>query len=134
MRRGTQNGVQEGIEDKRVQAIYWWDVGEGVGEGEGHWQIHAGNGQSGDEVALEEGELVLTQPYQGRKVVGEVPVRDISRGSFGVVSVLWAGCTHMKALSLTPCLSANSLDLPIVFVLMRLAHRFLQSGAPLAAT
>lgn len=40
----------------------------------------------------------------------------------------------MKALSLTPCLSASSLDLPMVFVLMRFAHRFLQSGAPLAAT
>jgi hypothetical protein len=40
----------------------------------------------------------------------------------------------MKALSLTPCLWASSLDLPMVFVLMRLAQRFLQSGAPLAAT
>jgi hypothetical protein len=40
----------------------------------------------------------------------------------------------MKALSLTPCLWASSLDLPMVLVLMRLAHRFLQSGAPLAAT
>lgn len=42
--------------------------------------------------------------------------------------------THIKALSLTPCLWASSLDLPMVFVLMRFAHRFLQSGAPLAAT
>lgn len=45
-----------------------------------------------------------------------------------------AACTHMNALSCTPCLSASSLDLPMVLVLIRLAHLFLQSGAPLADT
>jgi hypothetical protein len=78
LRRSTQDGVQEGVEDKGVQAIDGRDVCEGVGEGECHWQIHAGDGQGSDEVALEEGELVLAQPYQGREVVGEVPVRGMS--------------------------------------------------------
>lgn len=40
----------------------------------------------------------------------------------------------MKALSLTPCLSASSLEVLIVLLFILRAHRFLQSGAPLAAT
>lgn len=42
--------------------------------------------------------------------------------------------THIKALSLTPCLSASSLEVLMVLLLILRAHRFLQSGAPLAAT
>lgn len=42
--------------------------------------------------------------------------------------------THIKALSLTPCLSASSLDVLIVLLLILRAHLLLQSGAPLAAT
>lgn len=83
LRCSAQNGVQEGVEDKGVQAIYWWDVGEGVSEGEGHWQVHAGDGQSGNEVTLEEGELVLAQPYQGREIVREVPACVVSHEYLG---------------------------------------------------
>lgn len=78
--RGAQDGVQEGVEDEGVQAVDWWDVGESIGEGEGHRQVHAGDGEGGNEVALEEGELVLAHPYQGREVIGEVPAGDVSGG------------------------------------------------------
>lgn len=41
---------------------------------------------------------------------------------------------YIQALCSTPCLSASSLDLAMVLLLIFLAHLRLQSGAPLAAT
>lgn len=46
----------------------------------------------------------------------------------------WKRGTNMNALSLTPCLSANSLEVLIVLLLIFRAHLFFQSEAPLAAT
>lgn len=47
-------------------------MGEVVGERKGHGQVHAGDGEGSDEVALEEGPLVLAHPYQAGQVVGQV--------------------------------------------------------------
>lgn len=68
----AEQGVAERVEDEGVEAVDGGHVGEIVGEGESHGQVHAGDGQGGDEVALEEGELVLAHPDEAGQVVGDV--------------------------------------------------------------
>lgn len=136
LRGAAEHGVDEGVEDEGVQAVDGRHMGEGVGEGQGHGQIHPGEGQGGDQVAFEEGQLVLAHPDEAGQIVREVPggrstCQSWSQGGeYGHMKTL----THMKALSLTPCLSASSLEVLMALLLIRRAHRFRQSEAPLAAT
>lgn len=63
LRSAAEQRVAERIEDKGVEPTYRWDVGEVVGERQGHGQVHAGYCQGGYKIALEKGQFVLTQPY-----------------------------------------------------------------------
>jgi len=72
-RAAAEEGVDERVEDERVETVEGRDVGQVVGEREGHRDVHAGDGESGDEVALEVRPAVLARPDEDREVVGEVP-------------------------------------------------------------
>lgn len=68
----AQDGIDKGVEDEGVEAADGGDVGQVLGVGEGHGQIHGGHGDGGGEVALQPRPVVLAHPDQTRDIVGEV--------------------------------------------------------------
>lgn len=81
----AEQSIAERVEDEGVQAIDGRNVGQVVGEGEGHRQVHASNGEGGYEVALDKRQLVLAHPYQAGQVVGQVPAFGEERTATSVV-------------------------------------------------
>lgn len=69
LRAGAEEGIDQGVEDERVQAVDGRDVAEVGRVGERHGDVERGHCEGGDEVATEVLPSVLLYPVDSGQIV-----------------------------------------------------------------